>query len=475
MAIKHIRADKLSPVRPVITLIRGDASSQIIRLAVNRYYGGVDLAPLAWAVTVENAAGATDTYGLDAQLSSDDIEMEWCVCGTATAAPGVTSFTLSGFSEEENAVLWQSGMYHICVKDAVEYIPGSETEARLSNVQKLLLYVEGNLQNIVRAGEDAAKAAALAANEFKGIVDRLTTAFSETGGMVTCHPVEGYPLNVKTVIEPVQAGMGDASPDNIRRISGAGSATVSRYGENLIENRNTSMPYNGITYTVNDDGSITLDGTAAGDSVYYLNQGTAIAVPAGRYIVCGLPDQVSGSAYISFYDGQDNSGKRIEVHREDEILTLESGYIYNFRIVIRSGAVFSNAVYYPGMFLADRGESFAAGFDATVYGGVMDWATGMLTVNMGVFESYAGESLSGRWISDRDVYTEDGTPSNGAQVVYELTEPVQMQLAPQQIAARRGTNTLWSDVGHTSVSGRIAPEWLNEQFRNAIISMGGNL
>ena len=60
--------------------------------------------------------------------------------------------------------------------------------------------------------------------------------------------------------------------------------------------------------------------------------------------------------------------------------------------------------------------------------------------------SYDGETLPGRWLSDRDVYSAGSTPTTGAQVVYELDTPVLVTTLPtQQITALIGNNTVWSD------------------------------
>lgn len=46
----------------------------------------------------------------------------------------------------------------------------------------------------------------------KNTVDKLCPAFEESGTVVQCDPVEGYPLEVLTQIEPVQSGSGDPCP-----------------------------------------------------------------------------------------------------------------------------------------------------------------------------------------------------------------------------------------------------------------------
>ena len=47
---------------------------------------------------------------------------------------------------------------------------------------------------------------------FKDTIDKLAPSFTESGSVVSCNPVEGYPLSIVSHIEPVQAGSGDPSP-----------------------------------------------------------------------------------------------------------------------------------------------------------------------------------------------------------------------------------------------------------------------
>lgn len=69
----------------------------------------------------------------------------------------------------------------------------------------------------------------------KQIVDMLCPPLQESGNPVVCYPVAGYPLGVKASWEPVQEGSGTPSPENIRPIKGRESVTVTRCGENLLD------------------------------------------------------------------------------------------------------------------------------------------------------------------------------------------------------------------------------------------------
>ena len=88
----------------------------------------------------------------------------------------------------------------------------------------------------------------------------------------------------------------------------------------------------------------------------------------------------------------------------------------------------------------------------TVYGGNIDLTTGLLTVTHGEIDSYNGESINEPWLSSKDVYTEGGTPTTGAQVVYPLTTPQTYQLTPTQVRALVGVNNVFNDTnGNTEV------------------------
>ena len=83
----------------------------------------------------------------------------------------------------------------------------------------------------------------------KYIVDMLCAPIEETGNSVQCYPVTNYPLGVTAEWEPTQEGTGDPSPENIRPISGRNSVTVTRCGENLIDQSALASFWSGsLTY-----------------------------------------------------------------------------------------------------------------------------------------------------------------------------------------------------------------------------------
>ena len=75
-------------------------------------------------------------------------------------------------------------------------------------------------------------------------------------------------------------------------------------------------------------------------------------------------------------------------------------------------------------------------------------------MNRAQIASYNGEALPSTWISDRDVYASGTTPTIGAQVVYELAEPIHYPLTPTEIKTLLGQNNIWADTGDTEVEYR---------------------
>lgn len=93
------------------------------------------------------------------------------------------------------------------------------------------------------------------------IVETLCPPISESGNPVTCEPVAGYPLGVAASWEPIQAGTGEPSPENIRPIKGRDSVAVERCGENVIEFLSTNDSSQSIKIAVDSEKNITLNGT----------------------------------------------------------------------------------------------------------------------------------------------------------------------------------------------------------------------
>ena len=90
--------------------------------------------------------------------------------------------------------------------------------------------------------------------------DSLDITDSQDGGEFTKLDVEGA---------TVQKGTNDPSPDNVRSLSGV-QHVLTAAGKNLLHPQPGTVTANGVTCTVNEDGTITLDGTAAATATFEL-------------------------------------------------------------------------------------------------------------------------------------------------------------------------------------------------------------
>ena len=130
----------------------------------------------------------------------------------------------------------------------------------------------------------------------KHIVDMLCPPLKVSGNPVQCYPVAGYPLGITASWEPTQEGTGDPSPDNIRPIKGRDSVSFSRYGCNIITTpyRDKTKSENGVQFTVNDDWSVAIKGTAT-DITYFnlcINNILRKFVNKGVYSALDVPQKV---------------------------------------------------------------------------------------------------------------------------------------------------------------------------------------
>ena len=114
---------------------------------------------------------------------------------------------------------------------------------------------------------------------------------------------------------------------------------------------------NGITRTINADGSVTVDGTATAASYYYTtNASSLVKLQAGTYRLDGCPSgggsgtyrlQIGHYASGTFTSYGFDSGEGLDFTVTD---STEDDYI-GIRIAISSGATVSNLTFYPQLTL----------------------------------------------------------------------------------------------------------------------------
>lgn len=288
---------------------------------------------------------------------------------------------------------------------------------------------------------------------------------SEGGSIVTFNALSNTNIeNLLIGIEPVQSGSGDPSPDNVRPISGWTGMTVQRTGKNLY-------PYETIpTYSYGWYSDYSFSGTQnkvflAADTDYVLSFETT---DAGQYVNLRVFDTsenlVTDNTIFTARQGDDYP---LSYSAVKHAFALTGSVSYKWVKIRSTSDVWVSAVMGQTYAAATSPQlelgSTASDYEpysvqtypitfpseaGTVYGGTLDVTTGVLTVTDAQIASYNGEALSSTWISDRDIYAEDTTPTTGAQVVYKLAIPQTYQLKPLEIKAITGINNIFADTGN---------------------------
>lgn len=262
----------------------------------------------------------------------------------------------------------------------------------------------------------------------KQIIDRLCPAFTKSGPAVTCEPVEGYPLAVMSFIDPVR----ETGSLITEGAAGHTTAKLTRCGKNLFDG------YWEAGYVDANTGKNTAHSNSIRTGYIPLKPGVTYYFTlksGGNYYPVTYDKNKTFVRYMGlkaasfvFTAGENEQYLRLAQYNDPNVYE---------KVQLEVGS--AGTAYEPY-----RGEEFTVDLGQTVCGGSYNWRTGVLTVTHG----------------------EDGT---------ELETPATVQLTPGKIPALSGENTLYSDTGDTTVTGKADPTSVIKRLTNAIIALGGNI
>ena len=355
------------------------------------------------------------------------------------------------------------------------------------------------------------------------IVETVCPPFEVTGPIVTCNPVAGYPLHVVSQIVPVQEGEGDPSPDNVRPITGWTGMNLWHSGKNLISSLKkgyyrTDFKLYAPTSTIYVSFSEPLH---AGKYTISFSKNVNLV----RYFTA--KKNASATTSILETDPIDTNLAVINLD-EDDILyisfRLYSNAPWDGTVQMEYGN--KTSPYEPY-----KGHVVTLEFGQTVYSGTLDWNTGVLTIDhfgrtythLDMFYPYSSNGafsfatklldfkgklnpITTKWMCDtlipesynyaganKKIYsvgTDSGSDAmyfrldnnqeatvedfktwigqHPTTVVADLRTPFSIQLTPTEILALPGTNTIYTDTGDTTVSGRADPVATLQQLAERI-------
>ncbi|MBP3249947.1 MAG: hypothetical protein J6M48_06300 [Ruminococcus sp.] len=118
----------------------------------------------------------------------------------------------------------------------------------------------------------------------------------------------------------------------------ADAAIVARGSKNLLKNTAVSAEINGVTFTVNSDGSITATGTATANADFTLSNLTGYPT-SGRYVLSGCPEGGGANTYrIQIYQVAADYGEGVAFVSQNRL---------NVYIRISAGQTVDNLVFKP--------------------------------------------------------------------------------------------------------------------------------
>ena len=194
------------------------------------------------------------------------------------------------------------------------------------------------------------------------------------------------------------------------------AVTVKQYGRNLCPKAPKSITQNGITFTQNDDGTITANGTATALSYFdIVTSGRPCPkVPVGtKLYISGCPEGGSSTTYyIGFpWVGWYEYGKGMVATVSSS--TLATNWRQSARIEIKSGVTVENLVFKPQVEIGSFSD-YTPYIDPTTYtanaDGTVDGVRS-LSPSMTLLTDTDGVTMDCSYLRDIDTYIDNLTMS----------------------------------------------------------------
>ncbi len=219
-------------------------------------------------------------------------------------------------------------------------------------------------------------------------------------------------------------------------VGDSGSFEVGVYSRNLFNNTQSGYTLNGLTVTINDDKSVTVNGTATATTTLNLGE---------------IGNLIKGQTYkpvnslrcrLQLANG---TIKHININ-QTFTYTDEISRIYAYLSVSNGATV--NTTYYPMIVLTTETnltyEQYKGKQSITLtdtlrgigdYKDEVDFVNGIINQRLGYIASYNGETITTDYISST------GELSIGAEVVYVLPTPIETPISESELNAYRQLHT----------------------------------
>ena len=216
-----------------------------------------------------------------------------------------------------------------------EEITKIDTDVNITSedLEPLVVGIEENKSNIAKN---------------KGNIEDLTSNVENLSNTLDTHTADkNNPHNVTAEQVSIDNSTSGLSANNVQGAIDKLSEHVGLYKKNYLNNKATTSTINGVTFTVNNDKSVTVNGTATSDAVLLFDP-DAVKYD-GDFILSGNSVNGSNSTFCMFVANYDSNGNKTDefLGNNKEIQLNSNSVSYRLGIIVYSGVTVNNITFYP--------------------------------------------------------------------------------------------------------------------------------
>lgn len=359
--------------------VQFDHNIETVTFDCPRYWDGHDLSKMKIYINYRRPDGYKDAAMVDNIVVEDDIfHFDWTISGNVTAVKGQLSFLVCAKVTDTEGV--EKNHWNTELNQDMYISEGLEcTEQQIETYPDLI--TDMLLRMDIMEEDHAKKMATMEQNTSPSAMDKHVADYITENPEVMQEAVDEYMENNDQVVEHVNTFITENMDSLINaglleinhkaRIEKSGGAAPTVEGNALLDNlegasyqkklsgknllpnnyHGNGRTENGITYTLNKDGSITISGTATYRTVYYLfHHSNKQTLPPGTYTLsCSETLPTGVSVLLGHYNPGDDitaltyagnicyiNGGNSNVNYNTSTLSAESGWLSGY-INIDSG------------------------------------------------------------------------------------------------------------------------------------------
>lgn len=353
----------LTPVGGLVLGVESDEESERVHFVCPRFVGdNIDLSTLQLRVIYRNAKGEKD-YRIctDVRVDGDNIRFSWLLSRKVTRYKGKVNFIVCAIRTQADGTIkneWNTTLAEGIALEGLEIdVPEEELEEPKDIVLQLiemlnqkeaeLLEEVENIRTDVKEDIEVTKQNAMDEVEAKGkeTLETIPEDYIFVSNLAKENKqLKANAIKVTSTGETIVATDSAEAKFEGLRVFGR-SEQASTTGKNLLNNKNTTETINGVTFTVNKDKSVTVNGTATGSNAEF--SFVYDANIDGDCILSGCPNGGSLSSYYINVLDTTTWESPAKDFGSGATLSLIEGRRYHVRILIVKDKTVSNLTFYP--------------------------------------------------------------------------------------------------------------------------------